>query len=506
MAGLPAHYPGVPRPGEVLEGKYRVEQVLGAGGMGVVLAAWHLDLERRVAVKFLLPEAMQQPDAVPRFLREAKAAASLADEHVARVLDVGTLRNGAPYMVMEHLTGVDLDALIKQRGPIPLREAVDILLQACEAMAEAHARGIIHRDLKPKNLFITRRPDGRPLLKVLDFGLSKILADTADDTSLTATCVIMGSVPYMAPEQLRSLKHADARTDIWALGIILYQMIAGRRPFEGQGVPAISIAIMADAPAPLCRARPDLPAPLDAVLARCLAKSPAERFQSVSELARALAPFGSSQAMHSLETISRLQPAAVPSAFGARPPSAPPPSRFPPGGVRASPGASAVAIAIQGVEPALLTPHTSWGQTKQVRPPRAITVLLAGVGVGALGALVVAWVLLTRTPAEQPAPPSAAVPAKEAAPAPQPAGMPSIEPVGPAPAVGADDAASRPIDSTTRPEGTGAPPAAGSSTARPATPGATSGQPGPKPGEGAPPTKTPATKTGKRSDPFGNFN
>lgn len=252
MSSATPDLPDVPRPGDVLAGKYRVERILGAGGMGVVLAAWHLVLERRVAVKFLLPAAAQLPDAGARFLREARAAAALEGEHVARVLDVGTLDHGAPYMVLEHLQGADLAAVLKERGPLPISEAVDLLLQAGLAIAEAHARGILHRDLKPKNLFLTRRPDGTPLVKVLDFGLSKILQGTQGpaDASLTATGLIAGSIHYMSPEQIRSLKHADARTDVWALGVIFYEMLGGRRPFQGEGIPAVAAAVIADTPSP----------------------------------------------------------------------------------------------------------------------------------------------------------------------------------------------------------------------------------------------------------------
>src|SRR6185369_9371107 len=170
----PAESDGTPREGDVVAGKYRVERVLGKGGMGVVVAAEHTVLRQKVAIKFLLPEAMQRKGAAERFEREARAASAIQNEHVARVTDVGVLETGAPYMVMEYLTGKDLGELIRERGKLPIPEAVDYLLQASEAIAEAHALGIIHRDLKPANLFVTTRPDGTPLVKVLDFGLSKV--------------------------------------------------------------------------------------------------------------------------------------------------------------------------------------------------------------------------------------------------------------------------------------------------------------------------------------------
>lgn len=209
--------------GDVLAGKYRVDAVLGVGGMGIVVAATHLQLEQKVALKFLLPAAIQSPEAVERFLREGRAAVRLKSQNVAKVTDVGTLENGAPYMVMEFLHGADLAAVMAERGLLPVAEAVSYVLQACEAIAEAHSLGIVHRDLKPQNLFVTRKVDGRPLIKVLDFGISKSM-DTQSGLSLTRTSSIMGSPLYMSPEQMRSSKNVDQRSDIWAIGVVLYEI------------------------------------------------------------------------------------------------------------------------------------------------------------------------------------------------------------------------------------------------------------------------------------------
>ncbi|WP_437631372.1 protein kinase domain-containing protein [Sorangium sp. So ce854] len=420
MPQPPAVPSGVPAPGDVLAGKYRIERVLGAGGMGVVLAAWHLVLERRVAVKFLLPEAAALPDASARFLREARAAAALDGQHIARVIDVGTLDSGAAYMVLEHLTGDDLGQVLQTRGPLPLAEAADYLLQACEAIAEAHARGIIHRDLKPKNLFLTRRPDGTPLLKVLDFGLSKFIAtgDSVKEASLTATGLIMGSIHYMSPEQIRSLKYADVRTDIWALGVILYRMLTGRHPFEGDSITAVTAAIMMDTPTSLLTLRPDLPPAVGALVSRCLAKDPAVRVQSVTEIARVLAPFGSHRARLSFESIDRLlpEPAAragyppapgFPGGLGTSSPSwgqgpvvpeattAPMPA---PPGAPSSPGSEAA-----GTAHATL-PH-AWGNTTRSRAPRSRVALLAGAaGALVLAGFVLAWRLTASSPVDGGAP------------------------------------------------------------------------------------------------------
>jgi serine/threonine-protein kinase len=283
------------RPGEILAGKYRVEKVLGAGGMGIVVAARHLQLETRVALKFLHPSTVQNEEAVARFAREARASVKITGEHVARVLDVGTLASGAPYMVMEFLEGTDLAAWLEQRGPLSVEQAVDFVLQACVAVAEAHSLGIVHRDLKPANLFCVRRADGQLWIKVLDFGISKMTLATSSYRSsraATQTNAIMGSPLYMSPEQMTSARDVDARTDIWALGIILHELVSGSAPFQGDTLPEICIKIATSSPEPLRRVRPDAPAGFEAVILRCLQKDREARYRDVGELARDLCAFG----------------------------------------------------------------------------------------------------------------------------------------------------------------------------------------------------------------------
>ena len=295
------------RAGDLIAGKFRVDRILGVGGMGVVVAARHLRLEELVAIKLLLPEALIDADAVRRFEREARAAVKIKSEHVTRILDVGTLESGAPFIVMEYLEGEDLAERIARTGPLAADEAIVLLLQACEAIAEAHALGIVHRDLKPANLFCVRGADGRPSLKVLDFGISKFtsVGGPSSGLGMTKTRAVMGSPYYMSPEQMESPRSVDARTDIWSLGIVLYQLLTAEVPFSGETLPQVCVNV-ATRPAPLLRrSRPDMPNGLEAIILRCLEKEPSKRFPTVAALATALARFGPRRAQVSLDRISR---------------------------------------------------------------------------------------------------------------------------------------------------------------------------------------------------------
>jgi serine/threonine-protein kinase len=282
-------------PGQVLAGKFRVERVLGAGGMGVVVAAEHLQLRQRVALKLLLPEMMQRHDVVARFAREARATASLKNDHVARILDVGALDTGAPYIVMEYLEGCDLGVRLAERGVPAPEDAVGYVLQACEALGEAHGVGIIHRDLKPQNLFLTHAVDGAPLVKVLDFGVSRF-ADGALDAHLTRTSAVVGSPAYMAPEQMRAARNADERSDVWSLGVILYELLTGELPYSGETMTDLFARIVATKARPPHEVRPEVPAGLSSIVMRCLSVEPAQRPSSVAELSLALAPYGPASA------------------------------------------------------------------------------------------------------------------------------------------------------------------------------------------------------------------
>jgi serine/threonine protein kinase len=284
--------PGIPAAGDIVCGKYRLLRPLGEGGMGLVFEAEHLRLRQSVAIKFLRHEVLAMPDAVERFEREARASARIRGPHVVQVLDVDTDERGRPYMVMELLRGRDLEAELRVHGPFPVERAVDLVLQACVAVAQAHAAGIVHRDLKPSNLFLTEEA-GKRVLKVLDFGISKIAPDAdAPPASATSTCVTVGTPLYMSPEQMRSSKDVDGRSDIWSLGVILYELVAGTPPFLGTTTAAIA-AIVADAMPSLRRVRPDVPEALERVLVTALAKAPADRLPTAEALGAALMPFAS---------------------------------------------------------------------------------------------------------------------------------------------------------------------------------------------------------------------
>ena len=272
--------------GTVLLGRYRVEDVLGIGGMGVVVRAVHTDLDTQVAIKFLLPNMVESPSVVQRFLREAQATVKLKSAHVAKVIDVGKMPDGAPFMVMEYLSGADLGQVLKAHGAQPPMVACDLMLQVCEGMSEAHAIGIVHRDVKPSNFFVTRNPDGSPLVKILDFGISKV--PMTGDMQLTGTQSMVGTPAYMAPEHMRAASRADARSDLWSMGVVLYQLLTNQLPFDGESYADLCLKVAMELPAPI---QALLPPGLGEVVLRCLEKDAAQRFQSVAQLAYALAPY-----------------------------------------------------------------------------------------------------------------------------------------------------------------------------------------------------------------------
>ncbi len=301
--GLPH---GIPGPGSRIAGKYLVEGVLARGGMGIVLSAQHEVLQQRVAIKVLLPEVSRDEASAARFAREAKSIAQMQCDNVVRVMDVGTLPSGLPFMVMEHLTGFDLAEQLRRTGPLSVADAVDVVLQACVAVAEAHARGIIHRDLKPSNLFRNHTPDGASAVKVLDFGISKSMFGANGDRNVVNTVTVWGSPLYMAPEQVLSSKQIGPQTDIWSLGVILYELLTGALPFQAVALVDVCEAIVSGAPRPLSSIRPELPEALGAVVHCCLEKDAARRWPNVGAFAAALVPFAAPRAAEYAQRALRL--------------------------------------------------------------------------------------------------------------------------------------------------------------------------------------------------------
>jgi len=321
----PEHDRSVPPPlafraGAILCGKYRVDRVVAEGGLGIVLAATHVQIGQRVAIKYLKPSAAAQKAVVDRFLREAQLASQIRSDHVVRVHDVGTLEDGGPYIVMEYLEGVDLGRVL-EGGPLLVRTAIDYVLQACDALAEAHAVGIVHRDLKPGNLFLAKRAAGSSIVKIIDFGISKMAPSRSPSGTwehVTTAGEIFGTPVYMSPEQLRSATSVDQRADVWALGIVLHELLTGTMPFGGASVPQLCTSILSDPPVRLTSGRPDAPPELEAVILRCLEKDRDRRYRNVAELAQELAPFAPETATARVEHIKRV---IVEGGSSVRPPS-----------------------------------------------------------------------------------------------------------------------------------------------------------------------------------------
>ncbi len=277
--------------GDIIAGKYEVLKLIGSGGMGYVVSAMHIELGEVVALKFLRPEALQIEELVERFAREARAAAKIRSEHVARVFDVGTLPDGVPFIVMEHLAGQDLADVLAHGGPLPVKVAVEYVMQACEALAAAHAAGVIHRDIKPENLFLTRHAQGLDFIKILDFGISKVALTPGGKRAFVRTMMPIGSPVYMSPEQIRSSEHVDPRTDIWSLGCVLFELLTGVVAFDEPTLMQLSAAILEQDPVPLRALVPDAPPELEEVVLRCLEKDADKRYGNIAELAIALYPF-----------------------------------------------------------------------------------------------------------------------------------------------------------------------------------------------------------------------
>jgi serine/threonine protein kinase len=304
--------------GELLAGRYRVVRVIGSGGMGVVLEVVPSGGEGRLALKFLRPSVARDPVAAKRFVREAEAARRIESPHVVTIADVGELETGSPYLVMEYLEGDTLDTRLANGRSLPFGEACDLALQVAVGLAAAHATGVIHRDIKPANLYLTHGPQGDEILKIVDFGVSKILdPDQSDGQNLTRTQTALGSPLFMSPEQMRSARTADARADQWSLGAVLYRMLTGHLAFDGKSLPRICVQVLTGEFEPIATCCPGLPPDLVAAVERCLRVAPAERHADVAGLAAAIAPFAGPSGAERAEICRRLL--HEPGPAGARP-------------------------------------------------------------------------------------------------------------------------------------------------------------------------------------------
>jgi serine/threonine-protein kinase len=406
------------REGEILQGKYRVERVIGRGGMGEVVAAHHLQLDTKVAIKTLLPQGLRHAESLLRFEREARAAVKIKSEHVARVLDVARLDDGRPYLVMEYLEGRDLSEWLRTRGPLPVEQAVELIVQACDAIGEAHSLGIVHRDLKPANLFVVEGRDGARKVKVLDFGISKIEAPPSGQAAMTRTRSVLGSPEYMSPEQYTGPKTVDARTDIWSLGATLFELLTGRAPFPGDQLVELAYKIIHE-PAPRIEALRPVPPALSLVIQRCLEKDRAARYQNIGELVAALAPFAPSRRV--AEDARAFALAAT--AFAQPAPSWPPQHRA---AWESAPTEIVLRPLVASIPAPALEPRKTYG---------LVTALAAIAGVLVMLSICAVCLVVGRKPATAAAPPVASTSAPVEAVTPAP--VPPPPPAPPAPTASA---------------------------------------------------------------------
>lgn len=312
-------------PGDMLAGKFRVERVVGRGGMGVVVEATNVQLDQKVALKLLAHGKGGDAASVERFNGEARAAARLRSEHVARVYDVGRDTIHGPFIVMEMLEGKTLADLVVASGRVPLHRAVEYVIDACEGLAEAHARGIVHQDVKPANLFLVTGSDGRPSVKLLDFGIATMRSKEREEGGGKSSHASLGTPAYLSPEQLRGSSPVDHRADVWSLGCVLYELLVADRPFRATRFTELITKIMETAPHPY-PADLELPAPVADAIARCLEKDPEKRFGSTGRLALALLPFARPRARLAAErAIAHLRSAGLEPGLE-MPSSLPPPS------------------------------------------------------------------------------------------------------------------------------------------------------------------------------------
>ncbi|HVU01050.1 MAG TPA: serine/threonine-protein kinase [Polyangiaceae bacterium] len=410
----------IPRPGSLIAGKYRVERVLEEAGAVVVLQALHVGLEQLVTVKCLLPTYSVRPDAVTRFLRSARTAVQIQSEHAARIIDVGRMRSGAPFIVTEELSGWELDEVLRVRGPLPVQEAVEYVVQAAEAIAEAHGLGIVHGALNLENVVLTRRSDDSPLVKVLGFGsaLPDEIPLGDEPGTFAQASGFMTVLPYLAPEQIRGVETVDERADVWALGALLHTLLSGAPPFRAKNALALLAVVSADTPKRLSSFRDDVAPELESTVFRCLEKDPSQRFANMAELVLALKPFAPGDSQGAVERISKMYGRAT------RPPPLPTHAR------------AIVPVATRTKTPAP-APAAAPPAPAAAQSPSRWLLAAAGAG-GAIGAVCAAITVVSLSPAFHP--PEPAPPVAQVAPTYAPAlaapgtyGVAAPVPVAPAP-------------------------------------------------------------------------
>jgi serine/threonine-protein kinase len=381
-------------------GNYRIISKLGEGGVGEVYLAQHPDIGRKVAIKFVRRAVAEDPTLYGRFLAEARAANAIQHPNIVEVLDFGRLADGQPYIVMEYLSGESLAARLQRLGALPVVDAVDLAAQVAGVLTAAHAKGIVHRDLKPDNVFLVaiRTATGGEAVKVLDFGIAKLQGSLREGSPHTRTGSILGTPVYMSPEQIRGTREVDARTDIYALGIMLFEMLVGRPPFVSEGLGDLMDMHMNQAPPPLRSVLPGAPANLEALIARALAKRPEDRPGS-AEMQAALNAFVG-------ERIS-----------GAVLVGAPTPAPLTP----------STAITVR--DPSHITAGTLVGQEGPARGPRRAAVRWLAIGGGVVAVLVASAALWPARSNSPGIPRAARAPLARTLP---PVARPSIEPLAPA--------------------------------------------------------------------------
>jgi serine/threonine-protein kinase len=423
--------------GSVLQGTYRIERLLGRGGMGLVYEASHQRLARRFAVKFLFPHVAARPEAVARFQREAQVSSSIGNPHILDVVDFNHTDAGTPYIVMELLPGEDLACVLQRQGKLEPRQATSIFQQTAHALGAAHDKGIVHRDLKPGNIFLCpREGEERHFVKVVDFGISKILDAK---TALTRSDSIIGTPFYMAPEQAEEMGDSvGPHTDVFALGVIVYEMLAGRPPLTAETIPSMLYKLVHEQPPTLRTLQPQIPEPLDEVIGHAMRKAPEERYRSMAAFWQAFAAALEAAEATSLPAVERVAWTRKPPFTGGASAAETPP----PGPVDAN--AATMLSATSQPAPGRSSTLSAGAGEVLARPSsrRGPLLVVAVLGVVALAAAVGLWAYLGRSEApapvaaappapDGPAPrqaPDAAVPAPDAKPAPAPTPTPTPTP------------------------------------------------------------------------------